>query len=199
MLSQIVSPLVDVQIRRLASSQATYSTLIETIAKWLSYLGVKAQVNHLTHRSGQIQVSLTVGKPNNCDSGDWQQILQNLERQQSVSSLKAYDQILSSQRTKLQRLFAYLIQISQPEKKHNQIELSHLLQHLNLDEFMVLGIRAALKVPQPIDRLLKELDPDVLAFALPQAMEIALFDRKLNRETETVIVAMLQATKSKSK
>ena len=199
MLSQIVSPLVDVQIRRLASSQATYSTLIETIAKWLSYLGVKAQVNHLTHRSGQIQVSLTVGKPNNCDSEDWQQILQNLERQQSVSSLKAYDQILPSQRTKLQRLFAYLIQISQPEKKYNQIELSHLLQHLNLDEFMVLGIRAALKVPQPIDRLLKELDPDVLAFALPQAMEIALFDRKLNRETETVIVAMLQATKSKSK
>ncbi len=199
MLSQIVSPLVDVQIRRLASSQATYSTLIETIAKWLSYLGVKAQVNHLTHRSGQIQVSLTVGKPNNCDSEDWQQILQNLERQQSVSSLKAYDQILPSQRTKLQRLFAYLIQISQPEKKHNQIELSPLLQNLNLDEFMVLGIRAALKVPQPIDRLLKELDPDVLAFALPQAMEIALFDRKLNRETETVIVAMLQATKSKSK
>ena len=199
MLSQIVSPLVDVQIRRLASSQATYSTLIETIAKWLSYLGVKAQVNHLTHRSGQIQVSLTVGKPNNCDSEDWQQILQNLEQQQSVSSLKAYDQILPSQRTKLQRLFAYLIQISQPEKKHNQIELSPLLQNLNLDEFMVLGIRAALKVPQPIDRLLKELDPDVLAFALPQAMEIALFDRKLNRETETVIVAMLQATKSKSK
>ena len=199
MLSQIVSPLVDSQIRRLASSQATYSTLMETIAKWLSYLGVKAQVNYLAHRSGQIQVSLTVGKPNTCASDDWQQILHNLERQQSVSSLSTYEQILPSQRTKLQRLFAYLIQISQPEKKSNPHELSHLLHNLNLDEFMLLGIRSALKVPQSIDRLLKELDPDVVALALPQAMEIALSDRKLNRETETAIVAMLQATKSSSK
>ncbi len=199
MLSQIVSPLVDSQIRRLASSQATYSTLMETIAKWLSYLGVKAQVNYLAHRSGQIQVSLTVGKPNTCASDDWQQILHNLERQQSVSSLSTYEQILPSQRTKLQRLFAYLIQISQPEKKSNPHELSHLLHNLNLDEFMLLGIRSALKVPQSIDRLLKELDPDVVALALPQAMEIALSDRKLNREAETAIVAMLQATKSSSK
>ena len=199
MLSQIVSPLVDSQIRRLASSQATYSTLMETIAKWLSYLGVKAQVNYLAHRSGQIQVSLTVGKPNTCASDDWQQILHNLERQQSVSSLSTYEQILPSQRTKLQRLFAYLIQISQPEKKSNPNALSHLLHNLNLDEFMLLGIRSALKVPQSIDRLLKELDPDVVALALPQAMEIALSDRKLNREAETAIVAMLQATKSSSK
>ena len=199
MLSQIVSPLVDSQIRRLASSQATYSTLMETIAKWLSYLGVKAQVNYLARRSGQIQVSLTVGKPNNCASDDWQQILHNLERQQSVSSLSTYEQILPSQRTKLQRLFAYLIQISQPEKKSNPHELSHLLRNLNLDEFMLLGIRSALKVPQSIDRLLKELDPDVVALALPQAIEIALSDRKLNREAETAIIAMLQATKSSSK
>ncbi len=200
MLTQIVSPLVDSQIRRLASTQATYSTLIETIAKWLSYLGVKAQVTHLAHRSGQIQVSLTVGKPNSCASDDWQQILHNLDRQQSVSSLRAYDQILPSQRSKLQRLFAYLIQISQPEKKSNQNALSHLLHNLNLDEFMVLGIRSALKVPQSVDRLLKDLDPDVVAFALPQALEIALSeDRKLNREAETVLVAMLKATKSSSK
>ncbi len=199
MLTQIVSPLVDSQIRLLASSQATYSTLRSTIAKWLGYLGVKAQVTHLAHRSGRIEVSLTVGKPNTCASDDWQQILQNLERQQSVSSLRAYDQILPSQRSKLQRLFAYLIQISQPEKKSNQNALSHLLHNLNLDEFMLLGIRAALKVPQPIDRLLKELEPDVVALALPQAMEIALLDRKLNREAETVLVAMLKATKSSSK
>ncbi len=200
MLTQIVSPLVDSQIRRLASSQATYSTLIEMIAKWLSYLGVKAQVTHLAHRSGQIQVSLTVGKPNSCASDDWQQILHNLDRQKFVSSLRAYDQILPSQRSKLQRLFAYLIQISQPEKKSNQSALSHLLHNLNLDEFMVLGIRSALKVSQSVDRLLKDLDPDVLALALPQAVEIALSeDRKLNREAETVLVAMLKATKSSSK
>ena len=103
---------------------------------------------------------------------------------------------MPSQQSKLQRLFAYLIQISQPEKKSNPNALSHLLHNLNLDEFMLLGIRSALKVPQSIDRLLKELDPDVVALALPQAMEIALVDRKLNREAETVIVAMLKAAKS---
>ena len=104
MLSEIVRPLVDTQIRRLANSQATDLTLMETIAKWLSYLGVKARVTHLAHQSGRIQVSLTVGKPNSCASDDWQQILHNLDRQQSVSSLRAYDQILPSQRSKLQLL-----------------------------------------------------------------------------------------------
>ncbi|MDJ0569752.1 MAG: hypothetical protein QNJ53_11970 [Pleurocapsa sp. MO_192.B19] len=198
MLSQIVRPLVDTQIRRLASSQATYSTLVETIAKWLSYLGVKAQVTHLANQSGQIQVSLTVGKPNTCASDDWQQILHNLEQQQSASSLSAYNQIIPSQKSKLQRLFAYLIQTSQPDKNSNLNAISHRLNNLNLDEFMLLGIRSALKVPQSIDRLLKELDPDVVALALPQAVEIALADQKLNRESETVIVAMLKATKSNS-
>ncbi len=198
MLSQIVRPLVDTQIRRLASSQATHSTLVETIAKWLSYLGVKAQVTHLANQSGQIQVSLTVGKPNTCASDDWQQILRNLEQQKSVSSLSAYNQIIPSQKSKLQRLFAYLIQTSQPDKNSNPNAISHRLNNLNLDEFMLLGIRSALKVPQSIDRLLKELDPDVVALALPQAVEIALADQKINRESETVLVAMLKATKSNS-
>ncbi len=199
MLSQIVRPLVDSQIRQLANSQATYSTLVTTIAKWLSYLGVKAQVTHLAHQSGQIQVSLSVGKPTTCASDDWQKILHNLDQQKSVSSVSAIEQILPSQRSKLQRLFAYLIQISQPDRKSNPNALSHLLHNLNLDEFMVLGIRSALKVPQSIDRLLKELDPDVVALALPQALEIALLDRQLNSETETAIIAMLKATKSNSK
>ena len=198
MLTQIVSPLVDSQIRRLASTQATYSTLMETIAKWLSYLGVKAKVTHLAHRSGQIQVSLTVGKPNTCASDDWQQILHNLDRQKSVASLSAYNQIVPSQQSKLQRLFAYLIQISQPDRRNNPNALSHRLHNLNLDEFMLLGIRSALKVPQSIDRVLKGLDPDAVALALPQAVEIALLDRKLNREAETALVAMLKATKSSS-
>ena len=196
MLSQIVRPLVDTQIRRLADSQATYSTLIETIARWLSYLGVKARVTHLTHQSGCIQVSLTVGKPNTCAADDWQKILHNLDGQQSVTSVSAYKHIVPSQQSKLQRLFAYLIQISQPDKKSNPNSLSCLLHSLNLDEFMLLGIRSALKVPQSIDRLLKELDPDVVALALPQAVEIALVDRQLNREAETAIVAMLKAAQS---
>ncbi len=196
MLSQIVRPLVETQVRRLANSQATYSTLMETIAKWLSYLGVTAHVTHLAHQSGQIQVSLTVGKPNTCASDDWEQILHNLDRQKSLTPVSSYNQILPSQQSKLQRLFAYLIQISQPDRKSNPNVLPHQLNNLNLDEFMLLGIRSALRVPQSIDRLLKDLDPDVVAFALPQAVEIALSDRKLNREAENAIVAMIKATKS---
>ena len=196
MLSQIVRPLVETQIRRLANSQATYSTLMETIAKWLSYLGVKAQVTHLAHQSGKIQVSLTVGKPNTCNLDDWQQILDNLERQKPVTSLSSYDQIVPSQQSKLQRLFAYLIQITQPEKKDNPNALSHVLQNSSLDDFMLLGVKSALRAPQSIDRLMKELDPEVVALALPQAMEIALVDYRLNQEAENVLLAMLKATKS---
>ena len=267
MLSQIVAPLVDTQIRRLANSQATYSTLIETVAKWLSYLGVKAQVTHLAHRSGKIQISLTVGKPYTCSSRHWQQILDNLDqrslpssavkqqgsseevkvdsvvlngsrlyhkgtmsegiplsegvlkdtpadipfrvrdplgqrstfdRQQASLCLNSYDQISPAQRSKLQRLFAYLIQNSELSDKHNPDALSNFLYQLNLDEFMILGIRCALKVPQPIERLLRELDPNVIALAVPQAMKIALCDQKLNQEAETTINTMLRLAKSSS-
>ena len=47
MLSQIVRPLVQTQIKLLANSQGTQATLIETIVRWLSYLGIRAQVNTL--------------------------------------------------------------------------------------------------------------------------------------------------------
>ncbi len=249
MLSQIVAPLVDTQIRRLANSQATYSTLIETVAKWLSYLGVKAQVTHLAHRSGKIHISLTVGKPYSCSSRHWKQILDNLDqrslpssavkgqgsseevkadsvvlngsrlyhkgtmsesisfrdplgqqstfdRQQASLCLNSYDQISPAQRSKLQRLFAYLIQNSELIDKHNSDALSNFLYQLNLDEFMILGIRCALKVPQPIERLLRELDPNVIALAVPQAMKIALCDQKLNQEAENTINTMLRLAKS---
>ena len=213
MLSQIVAPLVDTQIRRLANSQATYSTLIETVAKWLSYLGVKAKVTQLAHQSGKIHISLTVGKPHTCSPHHWQQILDNLDqrlqqgqkavkqrttfdRQQAAFCVNSYDQISPAQRSKLQRLFAYLIQNSELIKQHNPNALSNFLYQLNLDEFMILGIRCALKVPQPIERLLRELEPDVAALAVPQAMKIALSDKKLNQEAETTINAMLKLAKS---
>ncbi len=196
MLSQIVGPLVDTQIKRLANSQATYSTLIETIAKWLSYLGVKAKVTHLTHKSGQIQVSLIVDKPHNCGADDWQKILHNLDRQQSIASLNGNPTLPPSQRSKLQRLFAYLIQISQLENQNNPRLLSKLLNHLELDELMILGIRSALKVPQTQDRLLKELDPDIVARAIPQAMKIVLSAQKFNPEVETAIITILKVAKS---
>ena len=199
MLSHIVRPLVDTQIRRLADSGTTYSTLIRAISQWLSYLGVKAQVTYLAHQSEQITVSLTVGKPDLCTCEDWQQILYNLDRHKKTSHINGYDCLIPTQRSKLQRLFAYLIQISQPDKKSNPNLLADLLSKLNLDEFMLMGIRSALKVPQSAERLLKEIEPDTIALALPQAMEIALLDRSLNSETEAAIATMLKITKSSNK
>lgn len=196
MLSQIVRPLVDTQIRRLASSQNTYSTLIETIARWLSYLGVQAQVTYLTRQSEKIKVSLTVGKPDLCNSKDWQQILDNLDRQKTVFPINSYDRLTSDQKRKLQRLFAYLIQISQPDKQNNLDLVSNSLKKLHLDNLMLMGVKAALKVPQSVDRLLKELEPDVIALAFPQAMEIVLIDSQLNQETEIAIITMLTRLKA---
>jgi hypothetical protein len=84
MLSQIVRPLVHAQIRLLANSGVTRKSLIEIIAQWLGYLGVRAVVTHLESHSDQIQVSLSVSKPEGCDRHDWQQIICNLNR---ISSL----------------------------------------------------------------------------------------------------------------
>ena len=48
MLSQIVRPMVRTQIRLLANSQATHTTLVKTITQWLGFLGVQATVTQLT-------------------------------------------------------------------------------------------------------------------------------------------------------
>jgi hypothetical protein len=87
MLSQIVRPLVHAQIRFLANSGVTRKTLIDIIAQWLGYLGVRAVVTHLESHSDQIQVSLSVSKPEGCDRHDWQQIIYNLNRSEQNSYL----------------------------------------------------------------------------------------------------------------
>lgn len=197
MLSQIVRPLVRTQIRLLANTQATRSTLISTIAQWLGYLGVQAQVTSLSASSGQIQVSLTVGKPESCESSDWQQILHNLNdpSESSQSSETTYAQMTPKQQSKLQRLLAYLIQVGDPDNKVNWDTLYPQLKTLNLDEDLLNGIKSALKVPQSLDQLLEGLDPDVAALALPKAVSIALLDRRVNAKEDSTLTALLSAMK----
>jgi len=197
MLSQIVRPLVRTQIRLLANTQATRSTLISTIAQWLGYLGVQAQVTSLSASSGQIQVSLTVGKPESCESSDWQQILHNLNdpSESSQSSETTYAQMTPKQQSKLQRLLAYLIQVGDPDNKVNWDTLYPQLKILNLDEDLLNGIKSALKVPQSLDPLLEGLDPDVAALALPKAVSIALLDRRVNAKEDSTLTALLSAMK----
>ena len=196
MLSQIVRPMVNTQIRLLAKSKTIKITLIKTIAKWLGFLGVEAQVAQLDTVGDKIQVSIIVGQPENSDDRDWQKIISNLSR--DVSETQWHDEdnfnsIPADQETKYQRVLAYAIQMSNPERDIAWEKVSIQLQKLGLDESTMLGIKSALKVPQSIDRLVKDLDADVAAVALSQAASIALLDRQVNAGEYRVMQTLLDA------
>ncbi|MGJ3253639.1 MAG: hypothetical protein ACFE0J_21260 [Elainellaceae cyanobacterium] len=196
MLSQIVRPMVRTQIRLLANSQATRSTLITTIAQWLGFLGVHAKVHHLDAVSDQIQVSITVGKPEACDGRDWEQILKNLKHGKPDGLIpNAPSQVTQQQQMKLQRLLAYVIQVGDPDSAPDWETLHPQLQVLGFDEPMILGIKSALKVPQSLDRLMEDIDPDVAAIALSKAVSIALLDRQVNSSEDHALSALLKAMK----
>lgn len=190
--------MVRTQIRLLANSQTTRSTLINTIAQWLSFLGVQAQVTQLNAGSGQIHVCLTVGKPEACDPLDWQQILQKLDldkSDQGITQSSQPVQMTAQQQSKLQRLMAYVIQIGDP---HNAVDWDVLhpqLQSLGFADEMLLGIRSALKVPQSLDHLVEGLDADIAAIALPKAVSIAMLDRQVNPSEDRALTALLEAMK----
>ncbi|MBD2055554.1 hypothetical protein H6F88_05880 [Oculatella sp. FACHB-28] len=196
MLSQIVRPMVRTQIRLLANSQATRSTLVNTIAQWLGFLGVRAQVTQIDAVSNQISVSLTVGKPEACDTHDWQQILQNLNQSKTEEEVLPSTQVQMTpqQQSKLQRLMAYLIQVGSVEQP-NWEKLYPQLQTLGFEESTLLGIRSALKVPQSLDHLMEGLDSDVAAIALPKAVSIALLDRQVNPSEDKALSTLLEAMK----
>lgn len=202
MLSQIVRPMVRTQIRLLASCQTTRSTLITTVAQWLGFLGVAAKVTHLEADSDRkIHICLTVDKPEGCDYQDWQQIVGNLNSETADTLNKQHSQpeLTLQQQSKLQRLLAYLIQVAEPEVRVSWDVWSRHLQGLGLNEQMLLGIKSALKVPQPLDRLMEGIDPDLAAIALPLAVNIAMVDRQINSSEDGALTALLQAMKQPAK
>ncbi len=202
MLSQIVRPMVSTQIRLLANSKATRVTLITTIAKWLGFLGVRAKVTNLDTTGEQIQVSLTVGKPEACDRNDWEKILHNLNSdcetkenypRTAEESIVTPMSISSQSETKFQRILAYVIQMGNPDEPTDWDIIYPQLKSLGFEESRLLGIKSALKVPQSIDRLVKDLDADVAAIALAQAASIAMLDRKVNHQEHQVMQTLLKA------
>lgn len=199
MLSQIVRPMVRTQLRLLANTQATRSTLVATIAQWLSFLGVKAEVTELDTQSNQIRVSLTVGKPEACDDRDWEQILKNLEQpKSSAEAAQAIAELTPKQELKLQRLLAYVVQVGDPHQPVDWEPLQPQLESLGFSESMLLGIKSALKVPQSLDQLMQGLDADVAALALSKAVGIALLDRQVNPLEDKALSALLEAMKQQS-
>ncbi len=196
MLSQIVRPLVQTQVRLLANSQATQTTLIETIARWLGYIGVGAKVTQLVSDADRIHVSLTVGKPDSCDYRDWQRILTNLRSHNTLngSSVDNHQTISDSQQIQLARLLAYLIQIGDPNRHVPWQEIEVQLTSLNLDPSILVSVKSALKVPQSQD-LLNKLDPDLAASVFPIAVRIAWLDQEINSHENQALSALLGAMK----
>lgn len=198
MLTEIVRPLVRTQIRLLANSTSTRQTLVQTIGRWLSYLGVEAHVTQLESDSDQIQVALRVKKPTTCDPKDWEKIIENINGEGSNScdsSGLTYQQISPKQQMKLQRILAYMIQVEQPELDRDWEQVFPLLQNLDLDPELLAGIRSALKIPQSLDRLIEGLEPDVAALALEKAVGIALLDRRVNPGEDQALSGLLEAMK----
>jgi hypothetical protein len=157
-------------------------------------IGVRAEVNQLNVHSEKIQVSLTVDKPEACDPHDWQQIIRSLDKSSnSTNSLKdAQAKFTSQQQHKLERLLAHLIQAGHTNRSTDWDTLYPQLQALDLDELTLQGIRAALKVPQSLDQLVKDLDSDLAAVALPKAVSIALLDRQVNPPEDHALSALFQ-------
>lgn len=195
MLSQIVRPLVNPQVRLLAKSKATRSTLVKTISKWLGFLGIEAKVTNINASGDKIQVSITVGKPDTANDEDWQKITQSIGNNTLETEELTDDSVSipAEQQTKYQRVIAYAIQISYPDNSPDWEEIQPQLQELGIEESMLLGIKSALKVPQSIDRLVKELDADVAAIALFQTANIALRDREINPKEYQTLHTLLEA------
>lgn len=195
MLTQIVRPMVQTQLRLLANSRATRATLVSTVSHWLGFLGVNAQVTQLDSGADRIQISLTVDKPEACDPRDWQQILCNLNQADSEADLLSMTvaKFTPQQQSKMHRLLAYLIQIGNPGEPIDWTVIYPQLQMIGLDELTLMGIRSALKVPQSLDDLMSGLDADVAAVALPKAVSIAMLDKRVNSSEDRVLATLLKA------
>lgn len=193
MLSQIVRPLVETQVRLLANSTATASTLSETIAHWLGYLGVQAHVTQLYSQSDVINVSLSVGKPSCCAGVDWQKIIDALrENQALVPDSKESDRsnLDLATLTELSRLLAYLIQIGNPAQDPVWSDIETQLSSLGFELKLMAAIRSALKIRQS-ETLLEKLNPDIAAMAFPLAVKIALLDQEVNLAESQVLAALM--------
>jgi hypothetical protein len=199
MLSHIVRPMVQTQVRLLANSRATRSVLIATVAQWLSFLGVHAQVEQLKTANGKIHLCLTVDKPEACDGCDWQKIISNLGHGTSdYSPSPDTAQFTTHQQITLQRLLAYLIQVGSPGQPTIWEQLQPQLEAIGFDELTLLGVQSALKVPQSLDDLVDGLDADVAAIALPKAISLAMMDRQVNQSEDQALTALLKVISHES-
>ena len=196
MLTQLVRPLIRTQIKILANSKKAEGQLVTTIIRWLGYLGVHAEVKQLRSEGNQIQVSLSVGKPEQCSKEEWKQILESLKTSQSVQPVESeitYHMMSEAQQLQACRLLAHIIQVGNPNAIHQWDSLQNQLVGLAIDAELLQGIHTALKVPQFLDSLLDNLETDVATFVLTRAFGIALIDKKINLDEESTLKSIYSA------
>jgi len=201
MLAQLVRPLVRTQLKLLADADSTQSRLVNMVAEWLGYLGVEARVTQLNAEGDQIQVSLCVARPEQCSQAQWQQILDNLQRDPGNSSdiELNYAQMLPEQQRKVPRLLACIIQAGDNEEERDWDGLKRSLASLNLSEPLLQGIRSALKVPGNLESLLPGLEPKAAAFVLSKAIAISLMDQKITTGEDDALKALYGVIETQAK
>jgi len=194
MLSQIVRPLVDIQVRLLANSEATEKTFSQTIASWLGYLGIRTVVTQLIPNSDRICVTLTVGKPESCAQKDWQKILNNLSNSQSKIPTAESEALEMAKLSQLSKLLAYIIQAgspdAKPDAKTDWVIIEQQLGTLNLDSMTLQAVHSALKVPQFLSSV-EKIDPDIAARAFPLAVKIAWMDNQVTTKESEALKTLL--------
>lgn len=196
MLVQLVRPLVRTQVHMLSQSTTASSKLVGMVSQWLGYLGIQAEVTQLKTAGDRIQVSLYVGKPDQCTETEWRQILNNLtatDDPEAEAPLLAYSAMTSAQQSKAHRLLASVIQAGSDNPLADWQTLSPQLAAFGLEETLLLGIQAALKAPMPMELLVEQVDPEVAAFVLSKAIHIALLDRQISPSEDTALKALLNA------
>ncbi|MEM9907039.1 MAG: hypothetical protein AAF921_18650 [Cyanobacteria bacterium P01_D01_bin.44] len=202
MLDRLVRPLVRTQIQLLTQTQSASARLVNMVSQWLGYLGIQANVTQLTTRNGQVQISLAVGRPDQCSETEWQQILANINQQtdaQDEADILTYANMPRSQQVKVHRLLAHIIHVGNPEAEVVWDELQPRLKKIGLEDSMLLEIKSAIKVPAMLDTLLDDLEAEVAAFVLSRAISIALIDREINQGEDNALKAIYSVLEGKAK
>ena len=138
MLHQLVRPLVRSQVQMLAQTPSAGKKLVGMVSQWLAYLGVQAEVIQLKTEGDRIQVSLCVGKPEQCTEAEWRQILTNLgQGADGISPVLTYAAMTKAQKGKVHRLLACVLRAASDGSAEDWDGLRSQLMAIGLDESMM--------------------------------------------------------------
>lgn len=202
MLARLVRPLVRTQIQLLSQSPSANTRLTGMVSQWLGYLGVQADVTQLNTEDDRIQISLTVCKPDQCSDHEWCQILTNIEQTHGSAGQGpelTYGEMSQAQKSKVHRLLANMIHAGDKNAVQSWTSLQPKLVALGMNNTMLMNIRSAMKVPVLLDSLLQDLEPEVAAYVLSKAINIALIDKEINQDEDTVLKSIYGALETKTK